>query len=105
MLTIRSEYEDYKQKLTKKYGSPESYEYFMDPYYEGDGYELTALSSEHCHYISFFKEQQVINGTVIDIGTIVLKLSTDARVSLTYEDTINSEKGENEKNAIADDDL
>ncbi len=102
---LKSEYEDYKQKLTKKYGRPESYEYFMDPYSEGDGYELTALFSEHCHYMSFFKEQQVINGTVADIGTIVLKLSTDARVSLTYEDTINSDKGENEKNAIADDDL
>ena len=52
--SIKDEYEKLKKQLSKKYGNPTSYEYFSEPYYEGDGYELTALSCDHCTYMSIF---------------------------------------------------
>lgn len=49
---LKDQYMAYKDKLKKKYGKPISGEYFDEPYYEGDGYELSALSNGSCHYAS-----------------------------------------------------
>ena len=94
--SIKSEYMKIKDQLTKKYGTPQSYEYFSDPYYEGDGSELTALFSEHCTYLSIF---EVTN------GKITVSMTSDAKVLISYQDTINYEIKDFENNSIADDDL
>ena len=55
---------------------------------KGDGYELQALRNGKCNYVSFFK---TIN------GTIMVEMSKDERLRLTYEDKINAEKDVKEK--------
>ena len=94
--SIKDQYEKIKKQLTKKYGSPESHEYFLDPYYEGDGSELTALFSQHCVYISSFNTP---------LGKISVSMTGDAKVLIAYQDKLNNEIGDSEENSIADDDL
>lgn len=94
--TIKSQYEQIKSQLTKKYGNPESYEFFSDPYYEGDGSELTALFSDHCTWSSYFKTSN---------GTISVSMTNNYKVLIVYQDKINQEIKEQEDNTIANDDL
>ncbi len=96
--SLKSEYQEWKNKLTTKYGTPQSYEYFSEPYYEGDGYEMSALSNEHCQYSSYFTDKETE-------GTIVVRMSQNGCVTMVYEDKHNSDIGESEKNNIANDDL
>jgi hypothetical protein len=93
---LKDQYEKVKAQLSKKYGIPKVYEYFLDPYYEGDGYELTALSNDHCSYTSIFE---------VPDGTISVFLTGEAKVAIMYQDKINTEIGEKEKESLADDDL
>ena len=93
---LKSDYNEYKDKLTKKYGKPKSYEFFSEPYSEGDGYEMTALSVEKCNYSSYFEDKD---------GTIVVRLNTDHTVGIVYEDKYNTNIGETERNSIANNDL
>lgn len=93
---LKDQYEKIKSQLSKKYGTPESYEYFLDPYYEGDGYELTALGSDHCTYSSTFE---------LENGKVILFLTSDAKVSIMYQDKINAEIADVEEESIADDDF
>lgn len=58
--SLKSEYNTLKESYTEKYGNPQTFEYFSTPYYEGDGYELQALSLEKCTYSSFFSSPQGI---------------------------------------------
>lgn len=94
--SIRDQYEVLKKQLTKKYGTPKSYEYFMEPYYEGDGYELTALNNDHCTYLSMFETTN---------GKISLSMSSGAKVMIVYQDKINCEIRDDETNSIAHEDL
>jgi hypothetical protein len=94
--TIKDQYEKIKSQLTKKYGTPESYEYFMDPYYEGDGSELTALFSDHCTYLSMFNTSN---------GKITVSMTSEAKVMIAYQDKINIEIKDSESNSLAHDDL
>lgn len=94
--TLKGQYEDYKEKLTKKYGAPKSYEFFQDPYYEGDGDELTALFAKKCTWSSFFQ---------IEEGFVVIEICDANCVRIIYEDKINSDLQEKEVNDIASDDL
>lgn len=91
-----SQYNEFKEKLTKKYGKPQSYEFFSDPYSEGDGYEMTALAVEKCNYASYFDDND---------GTIVVRLNKEGSVGIVYEDKYNSNLGETERNSIANEDL
>lgn len=85
----KSEYMYYKELFTQKYGEPSRHrEGFDRPYYEGDGYELSALSRGKCHYTSLF---------VVENGTIMISLGNGGRLSIFYEDTINSKIDEAEK--------
>ena len=68
----------------------------MDPYYEGDGSELTALYSDHCTWMSIFKTAK---------GTISVSMTSESKVLITYQDKINQEIREQEASSIADDDL
>lgn len=94
--TIKDQYEKIKNQLAKKYGNPESYEYFMDPYYEGDGSELTALFSDHCTYLSMFNTSN---------GKITVSMTGEAKVMIAYQDKINTEIKESESNSLAHEDL
>jgi hypothetical protein len=91
---LKSQYEEYKELYKKKYSDIEckSFEFFKDPYDEGDGYELQALSLDKCIYASFFDTPA---------GYIAVKLSSTACVSISYEDGINIELRDSERESEA----
>ena len=94
--SLKSEYFLFKESYSKKYGKPESFEYFTDPYEEGDGYELQAVKLEKCIYASYFNTP---------LGYIVLDIHKDKFVRVTYEDAINAEIRDKEKEQAVSDDI
>ena len=80
-LNCKSKYNEMKELLCTKYELVDSYEYFRNPYYEGDGYELSALSQEKGDWQCFFNCEE---------GAINLSLeATDSRegyITISYED-------------------
>ncbi|CUQ22437.1 hypothetical protein [Bacteroides thetaiotaomicron] len=93
--SLKMKYFDFKELYTKKYGEPQSYEFFSKPYYEGDGYEQLALSKEKCTYSSYFKTKE---------GYISVEINKYSCIEISYEDAINNElrKKEKEKNILND---
>lgn len=93
--SLESDYKEYKEAYTTKYGKPKKhYEFFSDPYYEGDGYELQACRLGKCHYLSIWE---------LNTGTIGVNIS-NGYLSLGYEDEQNRTLSENEeKNSVMDD--
>lgn len=92
---LRVDYDDFKAKLTRKYGEPTSVEEFDDPYYEGDGYEKTAIENGKARYYSSFN---LTNG--------IIRLSITSRyVLINYIDRENKRLMEQAKDLIADEDL
>lgn len=91
--TIKSEYEKYKKLYTKKYGTPKSYEYFSDPYFDGDSNELQAIKLNKCNYVSVWE---------LATGTITLSVSEEAKILIEYKDSVNFNnfKLENEISAL-----
>ena len=93
---LKEEYFRCKDLFLKKYGKPQSYEYFTSPYEEGDGYEMTAVSSENCSYASYFDTS---------LGFVVVKISVDERVMFVYEDKCNADLDSEARNNQADLDI
>lgn len=76
--SLKGQYSDLKEALTLKYGEPTScVETFDSPYYEGDNYEMQALSLEKCRYTSLFMS---------DYGNVMLTISDSKCVTLLYVD-------------------
>ena len=91
---IKRQYERYKTSFSEKYGTPDhNYEFFDSPYYEGDGYEESAVKNEKCFYASIW-----------DCGLMV-SISQFMQIKLVYEDPINSELDDKEKNQVIEDDI
>ncbi len=99
--STRSRYEDFKESYTAKYGKPaDSFEFFIDPYEKGDGYELQAIKLEKGYYTTFWE---------LSAGTIFVGISasnnSDGWVRLVYEDAAGVEIMNREKNQIIEDDI
>ena len=95
--SLKSDYFEYKRLYTQKYGKPSSsYEFFSDPYYEGDGYELQALRKEKCHYLSIYK---------LETGSIAVQISEYEQLKLVYEDGINIDLNKKERTSSALDEI
>lgn len=88
---IKSCYFDFKKSLSEKYTRGLNVEYFQDPYYEGDGYELSAIIRDKCNYVSFFDAEG---------GKIMLKIGggDEPQVRIVYEDKQNVNIFENNSN-------
>lgn len=87
--TIKAEYEKYKDLFTTKYGEPESdYHFFSSPYYEGDGYEMSAVGLEKCHYACYWKDYYSID------------ISKYKQVKIAYENPTNTLLNRQEKTKI-----
>lgn len=96
-ISIKSSYNDFKEQFTTKYGKPSSsYNFFSEPYYEGDGYEMQALRKEKCHYISFWETRT---------GNIAVSISKYEQIKFVYEDRINSSIDTAEKESNIQDDI
>jgi hypothetical protein len=84
--SIKIEYEDFYDILTKKYGEPRSkYSFFQSPYAEGDGYEMTAIGVDKCFYSAFWEN-------------VSLQISKFKQIKISYENKINADIYEAEKN-------
>ena len=95
--SLKSDYKYYKEMFVKKYGNPtNNYEFFSKPYYEGDGYELSALRNEKCHYISAFETKN---------GVVYLEISKFKKIEINYEDKANSNIMDREKEETVIDDI
>lgn len=95
--SLKSDYYYYVELYTSKYGKPSNhFEFFSDPYYEGDGFELQALKNDKCTYSSFF---------TIENGYITVTITKSGNISLEYEDKINSNVRTEEKDSSALDDI
>lgn len=95
---LKSTYREYKLLLTSKYGKGETFEYFTDPYYEGDGYELGALRRNECTYATKF---EVPNGII----TITIDYVNEGVVLLGYVDKQNDKLSEIEERRVRASDL
>ena len=94
--SLKSDYTKYVKSFKNKYGNPsDNYEFFSSPYYEGDGYEMTALKSGKCHYVSFFN---------IEEGNVSVEISKFAQIKFSYEDSKNTKlKKEEEESSVLED--
>ena len=96
--SLKSTYSEFKQMLTNKYGEPYGSETFTRPYYEGDGYEMTALRNDKCSFVQLFETPT---------GTVMLYISdsSDGSVMLSYRDKINSDIYDAEQSSMKYNDL
>lgn len=82
---IKRQYNEYLQILIDKYGKPNSsYDFFSSPYYEGDGYEMSALALGKCTYAAFWEKQYI-------------QISKFKQVKIQYENPENSALDDKEK--------
>lgn len=92
---LKHKYFKMKEQLKEKYGECESFEFFRDPYYEGDGYEMQAIRNHKCSYTSFFETS---------IGSVCLQID-DSQLIISYEDSVNSKIMASERDNIIKGDL
>lgn len=86
---IKKQYLEYLEMLTSKYGEPKStYDFFSDPYYEGDGFEMSAVKLDKCNYAAYWEEKYSI------------EISKFSQVRISYENPVNSAIFSNEKMEI-----
>jgi len=94
--SLKSEYLKLKTQFQQKYGKGKSYEFFSNPYYEGDGYEIQALRKEKCTYTTFFDTER---------GPIAVEISKYEQIKIAYEDAINTKSHEQEEKDIINNDI
>lgn len=87
---LKSDFNKYKDILITKYGdSDKDYQYFEEPYFEGDGYETSAVKLEKVHYLSFWFDNQNTN--------LCIEITKWMQVCITYENAIAAEINKKEK--------
>jgi len=87
--TIKNEYETLKEKVTGIYGNPsEDFAFFSSPYYEGDGYEESAVKIGKCVYSSYWDNS--------NFWSIILTIEKYMQVSISYENSKNMKIREKE---------
>lgn len=96
-----SRYEELKRQYTDKYGKPaKSYEFFIDPYELGDGYELQAIKLEKGYYIAFWDLSE---------GSIWVEIkasrNSDGWICLGYQDAAGVEVMQQEKDQVIKSDI
>lgn len=94
---LKKDYGRMKNMLQKKYGRPSKCnELFMSPYQEGDGYELTALSSGNAAYCSYYGSK---------CGVIMVLISGGGQILITYKDKQNTSEHERAESIAAQNDI
>jgi len=82
--TIKNEYETLKEKVTGIYGNPyEDFAFFSSPYYEGDGYEESAVKIGKCVFSSYWSNS--------NFWSIAVTIEDYMQVSISYENSKNME--------------
>ena len=76
--SLKQTYEKFKDVLIEKYGQFDSdYQYFRKPYYEGDGYEMSAVALDNVVYATYWLNKENMN--------MVVEIEKYKQVSITYE--------------------
>ena len=89
--SLKSEFLEVVKYYKAKYKSISSSRTFIEPYYEGDGYELQGVSMDKCFYYERFEAEG---------GKISIEINDMKRVQIRYEDKNNAKKNEQETIAI-----
>ena len=77
---LKADYFKKKHLYDSKYLMDKDFEFFLDDYEDGDGYELRAVTRDKCRYCTFFNEPG---------GHITVEICPKKQVKVTYEDSIN----------------
>jgi hypothetical protein len=94
--SLKSEFNDVFEVISKKYGQPDdNYAFFKSPYEEGDGYEMTAVGTENCFYLSAWKANATFPNQ-----TIAVRIVKSKRVTLAYENDAMMTKSDLEQEKI-----
>lgn len=97
---IKSEYLEFKQILIDKYGLPGIVdETFLNPYYEGDGYEIQAFNKDKATYATSFDNP---NGSIM---LAILPFQNKIALNVVYTDKVNQHTDEEQKNNARYNDL
>jgi len=96
-VNLKSKWEEYCQVLTEKYGNPDKkLEIFLSPYYEGDGYEETAIAVDKAFFGSLWN---------LDDGLIGCRISSTKIILVEYENEKFSALNQDEKKSAVRNDL
>ncbi len=98
--SCKSKYDDLKDLLRTKYNVDGAYEIFRSPYYEGDGYELSAISQEKAMWKTYFSCDEGHISISIDASN-----TSEGYITVVYEDEINMSKFMAEKEKKYSDDI
>lgn len=80
-LSLKSTYSTFYEILSNKYGDPDDkYARFLDPYYEGDGYEMQAVSLDKTLFAAYWFKR--------DNLTVGVEISKYEQVKLIYENNL-----------------
>lgn len=85
---LKADYFDVKALYDRKYDLSNEYDFFADPYNEGDGDEMDGVENDKCRYASFYNAPG---------GMIAVQVSSFFQVKVTYEDEININLRDSEK--------
>lgn len=78
---LKQEYNKYVTLFTNKYGAASTkYEYFTEPYYEGDGYELQAVDLEKATFSTYWLASTM---------NLSVNISKWKQVNIIYENKAN----------------
>jgi hypothetical protein len=87
---LKSDYEEYVDLISQKYGQPtKDFNFFVSPYFEGDGYEMTAVAIDKCRYSTFW----------LDKGLSV-QISSVGSINISYENNVNADLDDIERKKI-----
>jgi len=89
--SLKDDYEKYKEILINKYGKPTNiYENFKEPYKEGDGDEMIAVTNKKCEFVAYWLDDT--NNT-----NIAVEISDTKQIQITYENVKNQRIRDKEK--------
>lgn len=79
--SLKRQYENMVELLTDKYGTPDDrLATFLDPYYDGDGFELQAIGLEKAIFVAYWAKRNNLN--------VAVEMSKFKQVSIAYENDI-----------------
>lgn len=95
--SLKADFNKLNEMYSDKYGAPSvSNISFARPYYDGDGYELSAIKNNKCNYVIKWD---------VENGSIMLTIMEDCSIVLYYSDNINEELDKQAQERSAKDEI
>lgn len=85
--SLKSDFLNIVKSYRAKYKCIDSGRTFLEPYYEGDGFELQGVANDKCCFFDKYEAEG---------GTIYVEISDMRRIFIKYIDTFNSKRNERE---------